>query len=274
MRDGIGHRPRVSHTASQISTRISPQRKYSRLPGLVVMLFESYGSYRQIHTDGRPLPPEPREPSWFGYWIGKWEGDTLVVETVGVNETSGWVISAIRTAMPFASWNSSKGRTSGAWTFKSRLMTRRRIETVDARFYWEFVADTELLDWVCENNRYFDIIRRRPSQSGNGFQRASKDIRPGSSLNEMGLASETSQVSWHSHPILYFFCLNYIRVRITGRRCILNSAAETVPELSCRHHVFWLQRSSHDATTDERVDGGCGVGASRAGDCSRIRRWM
>ena len=171
---GIDHRPPVSHTASQISTRISPQRKSSQLPGLVVMLFESYRSYRQIHTDGRPLPPEPREPSWFGYSIGKWEGDTLVVETIGVNEKT-WLddsghphSDALRIIERFQRPNFA------AWTFKSRLMTRRRIRNHGLRGSPGVVADTELLDWVCGNNRYFDIIPKAPSSRGSGFQEKKK----------------------------------------------------------------------------------------------------
>ncbi len=54
-------------------------------PRQIVMMFESDGTHRQIHTDGRPLPNDP-EPAWLGYSVGKWEGDTLVVETIGFNE--------------------------------------------------------------------------------------------------------------------------------------------------------------------------------------------
>ena len=42
-------------------------------------------SYRQIFTDGRPLPADPN-PSWNGYSSGKWEGDTLVVQTNGFRD--------------------------------------------------------------------------------------------------------------------------------------------------------------------------------------------
>src|ERR1700684_3182372 len=42
-------------------------------------------TFRQIFTDGRPLPADPN-PSWNGYSSGKWEGDTLVVHTVGFRD--------------------------------------------------------------------------------------------------------------------------------------------------------------------------------------------
>jgi hypothetical protein len=50
-----------------------------------VILLEADSAFRQIYTDGRKLPPDP-QPSWLGYSVGKWEGDTLVVETVGFND--------------------------------------------------------------------------------------------------------------------------------------------------------------------------------------------
>ena len=60
-------------------------RKMIQVPGLLVILNEQNASYRQILTDGRPLPLDPN-PSWNGYSSGKWEGDTLVVETTGFRD--------------------------------------------------------------------------------------------------------------------------------------------------------------------------------------------
>jgi hypothetical protein len=54
----------------------STPRKVIQSPGLVVILNELNASYRQIFTDGRPLPSDPN-PSWNGYSSGKWDGDTL-----------------------------------------------------------------------------------------------------------------------------------------------------------------------------------------------------
>jgi len=61
--------------------------KIIQTPGVIVMLIEADNTHRQIYTDGRPLPVDP-QPSWQGYSIGKWEGDTLVVDTVGFNDKS------------------------------------------------------------------------------------------------------------------------------------------------------------------------------------------
>jgi hypothetical protein len=51
----------------------------------IVMLYEVDGTFRQVHTDGRRLPVDP-QPAWLGYSVGKWEGDTLVVNTAGFND--------------------------------------------------------------------------------------------------------------------------------------------------------------------------------------------
>ena len=49
------------------------------------IFYEVDGAFRQIHTDGRKLPADPF-PSWMGYSTGKWDGDTLVVDTAGFND--------------------------------------------------------------------------------------------------------------------------------------------------------------------------------------------
>ena len=59
--------------------------KIVQTPGLTVLLHEFNASYRQIFTDGRPLP-KSMNPTWNGYSTGRWEGDTLVVETAGFRD--------------------------------------------------------------------------------------------------------------------------------------------------------------------------------------------
>ena len=59
-------------------------------PKLVVVLYESPNSpHRTIFMDGRPLPKDPN-PTWLGYSVGRWEGDTLVVTSTGFNDL-GWL---------------------------------------------------------------------------------------------------------------------------------------------------------------------------------------
>jgi hypothetical protein len=62
-----------------------PPRKIVQAPGLLVILSERDVTFRQIFTDSRPVLKDP-EPSWNGYSTGKWEGDTLVVQTTGFRD--------------------------------------------------------------------------------------------------------------------------------------------------------------------------------------------
>jgi hypothetical protein len=60
-------------------------QKFVQVPGLLVMLDEDNAQYRQVFTDGRPLPKDP-DPAWNGYSSGHWEGDTLVVDSTGFRD--------------------------------------------------------------------------------------------------------------------------------------------------------------------------------------------
>jgi hypothetical protein len=59
--------------------------KFVQTPDLLVILNEYNGIYRQVFTDGRPLPVDPN-PSWQGYSTGTWDGDTLVIDTIGFRD--------------------------------------------------------------------------------------------------------------------------------------------------------------------------------------------
>jgi hypothetical protein len=61
--------------------------KFVQAPGEVVILSGTGDPARQIYTDGRAIPND-LQPSWMGYSVGKWQGDTLAVETTGFKEES------------------------------------------------------------------------------------------------------------------------------------------------------------------------------------------
>src|SRR5713101_6350812 len=147
----------LPHSVTDFDAHFAP-KKLIQTPGLLAMLFESYHSYRQILTDGRPLPEE-REPAWFGYSVGKWEGDTLLVNTVGINEKT---------------WLDDSGHPhSDALHIIERF--RRpdfghmevQVTIDDPKAYakpwtvkipWELVPDTDLFDYVCENEKDFQHL--------------------------------------------------------------------------------------------------------------------
>jgi hypothetical protein len=59
--------------------------KIVQAPQELVVMYEVDNTRRQIYTDGRPLPADPN-PAWLGYSVGRWQGDTLVVDTTGFND--------------------------------------------------------------------------------------------------------------------------------------------------------------------------------------------
>lgn len=126
--------------------------KILQMPALTAILFESQGRYRQIFTDGRSLPKEP-EPAWLGYSVGKWEGDTFVVETTGFNGRS-WLdagghpyTDALRVTERFR--RPDFGHIELRATIDDpKAYSRPWTVTIPI----ELVPDTELLESVCNEN--------------------------------------------------------------------------------------------------------------------------
>jgi hypothetical protein len=135
--------------------------KFVQTPDLLVMLNEFNGIYRQVFTDGRPLPDAPN-PSWQGYSTATWSGDALVIDTVGFRDDV-WI-----------DWDGS------VITEAARLHERIRrpdfghleieVTVDDPKAYTrpftvtlrqQFAADTELIDEVCaEGERFSSQLKR------------------------------------------------------------------------------------------------------------------
>jgi hypothetical protein len=89
----LSHRPQGSNVADKClpigipaTGLVSEPNRIVQSPKMIVIIYESDGTHRQIYTDGRTLPKEFALPSWLGYSAGRWERDTLVVETAGFND--------------------------------------------------------------------------------------------------------------------------------------------------------------------------------------------
>jgi hypothetical protein len=126
--------------------------KMIHTPRELIVIGESSDPPRQIYLDGRGLPKEP-DPSWMGYSTGKWEGNTLVVQTTGFNE---------------ASWLDNVGHPRS----QSMLITgrfRRRdfghidldIRYEDSKYYTRsfanhtalnLIPDSDIIEFVCTEN--------------------------------------------------------------------------------------------------------------------------
>ncbi|HEY7334772.1 MAG TPA: hypothetical protein VH639_07800 [Bryobacteraceae bacterium] len=61
--------------------------KIIQTPREMLFLYEVETIFRQVFTDGRKLPADP-SPTWLGYSIGHWDGDTMVIDTMGFNDSS------------------------------------------------------------------------------------------------------------------------------------------------------------------------------------------
>ncbi|MGP0074257.1 MAG: hypothetical protein ACLPWF_20275 [Bryobacteraceae bacterium] len=126
--------------------------KFVHKPGLLVVLNEVDAGYRQIFTDARPLPDDPN-PSWQGYSSGRWSGDTLIIDTIGLRDDT-WI-----------DWNGSVVTQAA----KIRERIRRpdyghlaiEVTVDDPKAYtkpWtvqlkqRIVVDTELVDEICAEN--------------------------------------------------------------------------------------------------------------------------
>jgi hypothetical protein len=72
------------------SVEYSYGMEFVMLPDRVLQFFEFGGYSRTIWTDGRKLPADPPQARWFGYNVGHWEGDTLVIESNGYEDRS-WI---------------------------------------------------------------------------------------------------------------------------------------------------------------------------------------
>ena len=130
-------------------------------PRLLLLLYEVNAMYRQIFTDGRPLPADPT-PSWNGYSSGTWDGDTLVVRTNGFRDDL-WIDMA-GALMTSAATMTERIRRPSYGTLEIEITiddpkAYTRPWTVKLR--QELMLDTELIDEVClENEKSWRHMRR------------------------------------------------------------------------------------------------------------------
>ena len=127
-------------------------RKIVQVPGLVIFLTERNASYRQIFTDGRPLP-EDRTPAWNGYSTGHWDGDTLVVETAGFLD--GQWLDRAGSPLTGAARMTEKFRRVNYGTLSIELTVddpKAYTKPWTIRLTQGLALDTELLDYICLEN--------------------------------------------------------------------------------------------------------------------------
>jgi hypothetical protein len=136
----------------QTHTHSQPRRVVQTKDDLIIM-YEANQGLRQIFTDGRSLPDNDPNPQWEAYSVGRWEGDTLVVESIGFRD-DGWLDV---NGSPF---------TSGLkLTERFRRVNYGRIEidiTVNdpkaytspftVRVNWRLEPAQQLIEFICQEN--------------------------------------------------------------------------------------------------------------------------
>jgi hypothetical protein len=127
--------------------------KIIQTPQQLVLLFEPFIDYRQIFTDGRGLPKDP-QPTWMGYSVGRWDGDSLVVDSTGFNDQT-WLddgghphSDALHVVERFR--RTAFGRMELEITIDDPKMYTKAWT---AKVPYMLVPDTELIEYVCENEK-------------------------------------------------------------------------------------------------------------------------
>ena len=131
-------------------------------PGLVLVLYESQTLFRQIFTDGRRLPDDP-QPAWLGYSVGRWDGDTLVVQTAGFTDQT-WLDGS---GHP----HTEAMRLTERFTQAGRRNARHRGDDRPFLLYtWPIVytqrqslqVDGELIEDICNENHEANLQQMKP----------------------------------------------------------------------------------------------------------------
>jgi hypothetical protein len=125
--------------------------KFIHTPGLIAVLYEDL-TYRQIFLDGRELPKDPN-PSFMGYSVGRWEGDTLVVESNGFNDRT-WLdggghphTEALRITERFR--RTDFGHMDLQETFDDQ---RVYAHPWTIKIAVDLVTDKEFIEYICNEN--------------------------------------------------------------------------------------------------------------------------
>lgn len=131
--------------------------KIIQTPGVTLMLFEEFGHWRQVLTDGRPLP-SVTIPGSFGYSVGRWEQDTFVVDTIGMSEQT-WLdgrgtphSEELHLTERFR--RHDFGRMEIEWTFDDPTAFTK---IWSARVDFDLQPDYELMDSRCEPKQDLDV---------------------------------------------------------------------------------------------------------------------
>jgi hypothetical protein len=132
-------------------------RRMIQTPDLLTIIYEANYGLRFIHTDGRPLPPQGEpQPWWYGYSVGRWEGDTLVVETNNLRD-DGWLDVRGSPLTNQATITEHIRRPSFGRVEIDITITDPKAYTkpFTVRVNQQIQVDTEIIEFVCNENQQF-----------------------------------------------------------------------------------------------------------------------
>jgi hypothetical protein len=132
-------------------------RKIIQHSGDTVVLYEAQAGVRQIFTDGRPLPPADAQPWWYGYSVGKWDGDTFVVETTGFRDDVWLDVNGSpltnKGKMTERFHRPNYGTLDIDITFEDPSMYSKPFT---AKVHHRIMPDTDLIEFICGENERSD----------------------------------------------------------------------------------------------------------------------
>ena len=127
--------------------------KIVQTPDLMVILYESGTMFRQIFLDGRALPSNP-SPMWFGYSVGAWEGDTLVVRSIGFNDRTWLDLFGHDHSEALQLTERIRRTDFGHLEIDVDVVDPRTFSKPwSVKLHFNLFLDTELLEYFCENER-------------------------------------------------------------------------------------------------------------------------
>jgi hypothetical protein len=139
--------------------------KLIQTPGEIIILYEVETIFRQVFMDGRPFPNDPT-PTWLGYSIGKWEGDTLVIDTMGFS-TLSWLDARGHGHSEDMRVQERFHRRDYGHMDVTVTITDPKVFTkpVTINFVEQLLPDTDLLEHICAENE--QDSEHQPGRVGN-----------------------------------------------------------------------------------------------------------
>jgi hypothetical protein len=132
-------------------------RKFVQTPKLLVVLYEASSGLRQIYIDGRALPKlgDP-QPYYYGYSSGRWDGDTLVVESNNFRD-EGWLDIVGTPATDQMKMTERFTRVSyGRMNIDITVDDPKAFTTPwTVRHVQEIMPDSDIIEFICEENNHF-----------------------------------------------------------------------------------------------------------------------